>query len=53
MISNSADEGPYRILIEGLESWAAILKAGSLVDDEDDVNYDYTPSGQKYVAMRR
>ena len=53
MISNSADEGPYRVLMEGLESWAAILKAGSLVDDEDDVNYDYTPSGQKYVAMRR
>ena len=52
VISGTADEGPYRVLLEGLESFAAVLRVGMLEDDETK-NYGYTPSGQKYLSARR
>ena len=52
LISGTADEGPYRVLLEGLESFAAVLRVGMLEDDETK-NYGYTPSGQKYLSARR
>ena len=53
IISDGAEEGSYRVLFEAIESWAAILEAGTLVDEDDEVNYAYTASGQRYKAMRR
>ena len=53
IISGAADEGQYRVLFEGIESFAAILAAGALVDEDADVNYEFTPSGQRYIAARR
>ena len=45
--------GPYAVLMAGLESFAATLKA--LRRDEDDelaVNYAYTSEGRKYISSR-
>ena len=53
IISNAADEGPYRTLMEGLESFAAVLRAGSILDDDGDKHFDYTPSGVRYQSARR
>lgn len=53
IISNGADEGVYRVLMEGIESWAAILSSNALMDEDEETNYSFTPSGQRYVAMRR
>ena len=53
IISPAADEGPYRVLMEGIEAFASILSSGALVDDSEEKNYAYTPSGQRYVSARR
>ena len=53
VISNAADEGPYRVLMEGLESFASVLRSGYLSDDDEPANFAYTPSGQRYVSARR
>ena len=54
VISNAADEGPYRVLMEGLESFTAVLAGGRLEgEDDDEANYSITPSGQRYQSLRR
>lgn len=46
-----AAPGPYRCLIEGLESVAALLRQGAPLDDNDTGrNYSYTPNGQRYLS---
>jgi hypothetical protein len=53
MISNAADEGQYRVLMEGIESFASILAAGALIDETEEKNYEFTPNGTRYVSARR
>ena len=53
IISGSADEGAYRVLMEGLEAFASVLNAGALVDEDEEKNYAFTPTGQRYVSARR
>lgn len=49
MLSEFPAEGPYRTLMEGLESFAALLRQGNLADDTPP-NYAYTPDGRRYVS---
>lgn len=49
VLSEFANEGPYRTLFEGLESFASLLKMGNLNDDTP-INYAYTPDGRRYVS---
>jgi hypothetical protein len=42
-------EGPYRILMEGIESLASLLKSGSIGDDQP-INYQQTPDGRRYIS---
>jgi hypothetical protein len=49
VLSEFAMEGPYRILMEGLESLAALIKTGGVGDDQP-VNYQYTADGRRFVS---
>lgn len=51
MLTPEAIEGPYRTLMEGLESLAALTKATALREDEP-VNYAYTNDGRRYISSR-
>ena len=45
-----AEEGPYRVLIEGLESFAGRLSVGSPDNENDDRNYAVAADGRRYVS---
>jgi hypothetical protein len=51
MLSEFADEGPYRTLMEGLESFASLLKMGHLGEDQP-VNWQTTSDGRRYISSR-
>jgi hypothetical protein len=45
--------GPYAVLMAGLESFAAVLKALRRNEEDDlEVNYAYTPEGRRYISSR-
>lgn len=48
-LADYADEGVYRVLMEGLESFCGLMKIG--VEAEDDGrHYDYTRDGRRFVS---
>jgi hypothetical protein len=48
LVKDDARVGLYRVLMEGLESFAALLKSG--ITGEDRPNYQRTASGQLYIS---
>ena len=49
-LADYAEEGEYRVLMEGLETFVGRLAAGD-PDAKDDVkNYAITPDGRRYVS---
>ncbi len=50
-LTEQAIEGPYRTLMEGIESLAALTKSITLRDDTQ-INYQYTPQGRRYISSR-
>jgi len=50
-LTDQAIEGPYRTLMEGIESVASLTKSITLRDD-DEVVYDYTPDGRRFISSR-
>lgn len=50
-LSEFADDGPYKTLMEGLESFASLLKMGHL-GDEQPINWQTTSDGRKYISSR-
>jgi hypothetical protein len=51
MISEFATEGPYKTLMEGIESFASLLKMGD-VSREQPLNYAVSPDGRRYLSSR-
>jgi hypothetical protein len=50
-VSQYASPGPYRCLMEALESVAALLRQGAaLAEENDERHYAYTPEGRKYLS---
>ncbi len=52
-LQDAAEEGPYRVLMEGLEAFAAIIRTGATDDKEDDAeqNFRYDArTGKRYVS---
>jgi hypothetical protein len=45
-------ENSYRVLMEGLESFAGLLRGGVAAEDDTTGNFDYTPGGQRYRSAR-
>jgi hypothetical protein len=50
VLADYAEEGFYRTLMEGIESFLGLLPTGQIDDDRDDLNYGYTKDGRKYVS---
>lgn len=50
-LRDHADEGPYRTLMEGLESFGALMKTGSPEDEDHDRNYAEA-NGRRYMTSR-
>jgi len=42
----------YRVLMEGIESFAAVLKSARMDEDEPEVNWATTPDGRRYISSR-
>ena len=42
----------YRVLLEGIESFAAVLKSARMDEDEPEVNWATTPDGRRYISSR-
>lgn len=55
MLAEYAEEGPYRVMMEGVESFAGLLKAGMAVDDDEEIElrYDTTSGGRRFLSARR
>jgi hypothetical protein len=54
VLADYAEEGQYRVLMEGLEAFAGLLHVGGSLDEQDDGRvYGTTASGASYVTMRR
>lgn len=50
-LASYATEGPYRVLMEGLESFIALINViGSPNEDSGDRNYSYTGGGRRYLS---
>lgn len=45
-----ATDNAYRVLMEGLESFASLLRAGVGEERDNEGNFRYTPNGQKYLS---
>lgn len=52
VLLDHAQEGVYKTLLEGVESFAALLKLGNLTEGDDELNYDYTASGKRFISAR-
>lgn len=48
IVSEFTEAGPYKILIEGLEAFAALLGTGATDDSER--NYRYSPKGKRFLS---
>lgn len=53
VITPQAEDGPYKVLIEGLESFAGLTDAGSLFDEDSDMHYAVTTTGHRYLSAKR
>lgn len=53
VLAEYAEEGPYRTIMEGLESFVGLMKLGMATDDEAaEINYDYTANGRRFISAR-
>ena len=50
MLADYAEEGLYRTLVEGLESFVGLTETGQTDDAASDLNYQYASNGRKYLS---
>lgn len=50
VITSEPEEGPYQVLIEGLESLLAGMSAALGLDNNAQVNYGYTEDGRRFIS---
>lgn len=52
ILEDQPENGPYRIIVEAIESFVALV-AGGVVQDRDDIEYELTGTGRRYISARR
>lgn len=52
VLSDFAEENGYKVLMEGLESFATLLQPGLMITERDDVRYETTNDGRRYISAR-
>lgn len=54
VLAEYAEEGPYRTIMEAVESFAGLMRLGMATDDgEADLRYDVTSGGRRFLSARR
>lgn len=53
VLAEYAEEGQYRILMEGFESFAGLFRYGSPERDDEAIVYDTTRDGRRFISARR
>jgi hypothetical protein len=51
-LSEFTKAGPHKVLMEGLEAFAGLLRAGVASDDDTERHHDITPDGRRYLSAR-
>jgi hypothetical protein len=51
-LSDFTKTGPHKVLMEGLEAFAGLLRGGVAGDDDSERNYAYAPDGRRYLSAR-
>jgi hypothetical protein len=49
-LSEFTKTGPHKVLMEGLEAFAGLLRAGVVADDDSPGNYAYAADGRRYLS---
>jgi hypothetical protein len=49
-VSEFAEASPYKVLLEALETFAALLRSGFATDDDSDARWATTPDGRRYMT---
>ncbi len=52
VLSDFTEPGAYRVLFEGLEAFSALMGSG-ITEDDTERNYDYTPTGKRFLSSLR
>ena len=52
VITGTADDGVYKVLMEGLESFIAVLSGALVRDGDDQPNYAMDAQGRRYLSAR-
>ena len=50
-LSEFPSDGPYKTLMDGVESFASLLKMGN-IGEEQPINYQMTADGRRYISSR-
>ncbi len=50
VITSEPEEGPYQVLVEGLESLVANMSAALGLDADRTINYGYTEDGRRFIS---
>lgn len=53
VLGDYAEEGAYRTLMEGLETFCGLQQTGSPEDEDDGIAYAHTSGGRAYITARR
>ena len=48
-LANDPVEGPHRVLMEGLESWAALMRMG-MTERDKQIKYAHAADGRQYMT---
>jgi hypothetical protein len=51
-LSEFTKTGPHKVLMEGLEAFAGLLRAGVAADDDSERRYAYDATGRRYLSAR-
>jgi hypothetical protein len=51
-LSEFTKTGPHKVLMEGLEAFAGLLRGGVAGDDDSERNYAYAADGRRYLSAR-
>lgn len=52
-LADYAEDGIYKILIEGIESFAGLFRSGLADEDDSGINWRYTGDGRRVISARR
>lgn len=51
-LTDDASEGGYKVLMEGLEAFVALMGNPAYGGDDNSLNYDYTADGRRFISAR-